>query len=266
MPKNDAPEPMSRAERALQKMVPVLRKECDKIREDLAASGSDDAKIRHRLGALVNDIQDKPDRYGQRGVEQLAAALGYDKTLLYRHAKVAACWSVKELSDLLRRQSVTGLPITFSHLQLLATVTSPKKREKYLDAVLTEGLSVRDLKRRLEPVAKAETEESSSTPDAARALRGLRVASETWLERVKLLEAEVLPALEGGPPTPELLPKYQQTLAQQQEFAERLSKLIARLSTWLGPEANGVAAPPRRGNGVGAQARAEAAEDAQPSA
>lgn len=266
MPKNDAPQSASRAEKALQKMLPALRKECDKIREDLAASGSDDAKIRHRLGALVNDIQDKPDKYGQRGVQQLAAALGYDKTLLYRHAKVAACWSLKELSDLLQRQSVTGLPISFSHLQLIAPLTSPKKREKYLDAVFNEGLSVRELKRRLGHGAKAETDEPSSTPDAVRALRRLRVASETWLERVKLLEAEVVSALEGGPPPPELLPTYQQALARQQEFAERLSKLIARLSTWLGPRANGATTPPRRGNGAGSQARAEPAEDAQPAA
>ncbi|WP_434043943.1 MULTISPECIES: hypothetical protein [Sorangium] len=264
MRKDDLEPKPSRAERALQKMTTALRKECDKIREALASAGTDDAKARYRLGALVNTIQEDAEKYGKRGVEQLAVVLGYDKTLLYRHARVAACWSLKELSELLQRESVTGIPLSFSHLQLLATVTSSKKREKYVDVVLNQGLSVRKLKRLLTPRVKPEAEASSSTPDAARALRGLRVASENWLQRVKLLEAEILPALQSGPPPPEMLPEYQKTLAQQQELAEQLNKLMDVFRSWVEPEASDAAPPSRRRKGGGLQTRAEAAENAQP--
>ncbi|WP_437656776.1 hypothetical protein [Sorangium sp. So ce1182] len=259
---NREPKP-SRAERALQDMTAALRRECEKLRADLASAGTDDAKARYRLGALVNTIQEDADKYGKRGVEQLARALGFDKTLLYRHAKVASCWSLKELSELLQSESVTGLPISFSHLQLLATVTNSKKREKYVEVVLNQGLSVRKLKRLLAPRAKPEAE-ASSTPGAARALRRLRVASENWLQRVKLLEAEVLPALQSGPPPPEMLPEYQKTLAQQQELAEQLNKLMAVFRSWIEPEASDAAPPSRRRKGGSLQARAEAAENAQP--
>ncbi|WP_438033677.1 hypothetical protein [Sorangium sp. So ce204] len=257
--RKDDPEPMpSRAERALQKMTSALRKECDNIRRELASTGAEDAKVRHRLGALVNAIQKEPNKYGQRGVEQLARALGFDKTLLYRHAKVAECWSSRELSELLRRKSVTGLPISFSHLQLLATVTSAKKRNDYIEAVLTEGLSVRDLKRRLAPAASKASRKQPSPPDAEHALRGLQTTLETWTDRVELLEAEVLPALDSAPPSPELRSKYEQALAQHQAFIERVSKLRTQIGAWLASGADDAQAEAQ--NDAGADAHATAAE------
>ncbi|WP_438040210.1 hypothetical protein [Sorangium sp. So ce128] len=258
MRKEDLEPKPSRAERTLQKMTTALRKECDKICEALAVAGTDDAKVRHRLGALVNAIQDDADKYGQRGVEQLAVALGYDKTLLYRHAKVAACWSPKELSELLRRESVTGLPISFSHLQLIATVTSPKKREGYIETVLAEGLSVRDLKRRLAPAAARASRNQSLQPDAEHALRGLQATLETWTDRVDLLVTEVLPALGSAPPSPELRAKYEQALAQQQAFIERVSKLGAQIGAWLASGADD--AQTEAQNDAGTDKHATAAE------
>lgn len=258
MRKDDLEPKPNRTERALQKMTTALRKECDKICEALAIAGTEDAKVRHRLGALVNAIQDDADKYGKRGVEQLAVALGYDKTLLYRHAKVAACWSSKELSELLRRESATGLPISFSHLQLLATVTSARKRNDYIEAVLAEGLSVRDLKRRLAPAAEKASRKQSSQPDAEHALRGLQTTLETWTDRVELLEAEMLPALDSAPPSSELRSKYEQTLAQQQAFIERVTKLRAQIGAWLASGADDAQAEAQ--NDAGADEHATAAE------
>ncbi|MGK4008386.1 hypothetical protein WMF31_37590 [Sorangium sp. So ce1036] len=258
MRKDDREPKASRAERALQKMTSALRKECDSIRKELASTGTDDAKVRHRLGILVNAIRKEPNKYGQGGVEQLARALGFDKTLLYRHAKVAECWSSRELSELLRRKSVTGLPISFSHLQLLVTVTDPTKREEYIETVLAEGLSVRDLGRRLNPAAVKASRKKSSQPDAEHALRGLQTTLEIWTDRVDLLEAEVLPTLGSAPPSLELRSKYEQALAQQQAFVERVNKLGAQIGAWLASGAEG--APAEAQNDANADEHATAAE------
>jgi hypothetical protein len=227
---------LSRAERAFQRMTLELQARCDRVREALATVGSDDVKARYKLGALVNEIQQDPDKYGKRGVSQLARALGYDKTLLYRHAKVAECWGLKDLSDLQRRKGATGLSVSFSQLQLIATSASSasaKKREKYIELVLAEGLSVRELKRRLKATTTPAIPQPSASPDATNALRGLRATIHSWTEGVALLEAEILPALGSGPPSLPLREKYRRALAEQEELLVRFGKLRERLTTWL---------------------------------
>lgn len=60
MRKDDVEPKPSRVVRTLQKMTAALRRDCEKIPEALASSGTDDAKVRHRLGGLVTAVQDDP--------------------------------------------------------------------------------------------------------------------------------------------------------------------------------------------------------------
>ncbi|WP_437310795.1 hypothetical protein [Sorangium sp. So ce388] len=41
----------------------------------------------------MNEIQHDPDKYGQRDVKQLVAAIGYDAKALYKYGRVTSCSS-----------------------------------------------------------------------------------------------------------------------------------------------------------------------------
>lgn len=220
---------MTRAERAL-KMTDELHRRCEEIRKRLADVGRKDMQARHQLGVLVNEIQNDPDKYGRRGVKQLAAAIGYDEKTLYKYGQVASCWSAEQIEELSQQKGTTGLPISFSHLLLIATVEKKRRRDALVQAVLNKGLSVRDLKRQLEgQPSPDEAAGEGPVKSAATALRGLRATSENWLEKARRWEAEFLPALEQEPLTEDARRGLSETLAQQQELVERLRQVMERL-------------------------------------
>jgi hypothetical protein len=119
---------VSRAERALARMTDDLRRRWEELRRHLAEVGRKDIQVRHRLGELVNEIQHDPDKYGQRGVKRLAAAIGYDAKTCTSTARSPAAGRRSRSRSSRCRRGVTGLPVSFSHLLLIATVTTKRRR------------------------------------------------------------------------------------------------------------------------------------------
>ncbi|MDC0743210.1 DUF1016 N-terminal domain-containing protein [Polyangium mundeleinium] len=216
-----------------EEMAPELRDRCDKVRKALVKAGPQDTRARYQLGELVKDAKTDEEKYGKKAVAQIAVSLGYDEKTLYRYALVAKAWSLDELNELLKQSSLkTGMPIGFSHLLEIAGIDDKRKRRKYVNQVLKEGLSVRELKVRITAERVAAGEEPEI--DTAKTLSGMRSASKNWLGRVRDWEERLLPALDGAPPTPEVRAKFEEMLEQQRELVKRLQNVNERLDSWLG--------------------------------
>lgn len=104
-----------------------------------------DPLVRFAMGAIVAEIKANPDHYGHSGVSAVATALGEDAPSLYRHATVAERWTASEVESLLARNGSGERPLSWSHIVLLGSVTSPAERARLIERVLAEGLSVREL-------------------------------------------------------------------------------------------------------------------------
>ncbi|WP_170229371.1 DUF1016 N-terminal domain-containing protein [Polyangium fumosum] len=215
-----------------EEMAPELRERCDKVRKALAKAGPQDTRARYQLGELVKDAMTDEEKYGKKAVAQIAVSLGYDEKTLYRYAQVAKAWSLDELNELLKRSSKTDIPIGFSHLLEIAGIDDKRKRKKYVNQVLKEGLSVRELKVRITAERVASGEEPEI--DTPKTLSGMRSASKNWLGRVRDWEERLLPALNEAPPPPEVRAKFEEMLEQQRELVKRLQNVNERLDSWLG--------------------------------
>ncbi|TKC98149.1 DUF1016 family protein [Polyangium fumosum] len=215
-----------------EEMAPELRNRCEKVRKALAKSGPEDARARYQLGELVKDAMADEEKYGKKAVHQIGLSLGYDEKTLYRYSKVAKAWPLDELNELLKQPyPKIGMPLSFSHLLEIAGVEDGRKRRKYVNQVLKEGLPVRELKSRI--TAESAPGRKGPESNTVKTLRGMRSASKKWLAQVQAWE-RLLPAPNEAPPPPELRERYQETLEQQRELIARLQRVSEKLGTWLG--------------------------------
>jgi hypothetical protein len=211
----------------LEALSPRLRPVYESIRELLAGATRDDARSRHQIGGLIGDVKKAQDKYGARAVEQLASALGTNVHTLYRCAAVSECWSPTQLEALLRRTTPQGQPLSWSHLVLLASVTSRCRRTELIDKALEGSLTVRELLVLVDAVGKGE---------AYRGGNGLVVlhrvvrTSERWSHAAATMLDELLAELEctssdaGGPA--ELI---ERAIAAQEQLQGIVQKQLLRL-------------------------------------
>ena len=122
-------------------MSDALRGACERLRALLL--GPTDTRARHAIGALVREVKGDPGVYGGGAVTQLAVETGQDVATLYRHASVAACWSLDEVEQLLAAPAPR--PLSWSHLVLVASVDDPEERSRWIARCRAESLSIRGL-------------------------------------------------------------------------------------------------------------------------
>jgi hypothetical protein len=102
---------------------------------------------RFEVAKLAKKVRDDAAKYGDRGVDRLARALGRDRTALYRAAKIATHWTKSEVVRLADKPGKHGLGISWSHLEVVADEGNKEKRDRWLKKITADGLSVRALKR-----------------------------------------------------------------------------------------------------------------------
>ena len=137
-----------------------LRGVCERIRSLLATATAADVDTRYRVGRMLLQVKRAPGSYGAGAVETLARELGRDAATLYRYALVPELWSAREMKLLLARRTPAGEPLSWSHLVELARVESGTLRDQLTEVALRDGLSVRDLVRRID----AASEEAGQPP------------------------------------------------------------------------------------------------------
>ena len=87
-------------------------------------------------------------------ITPLAGALDLHPSALRRYARVSEAIRPGELAFLIRLRGLDGLPLRWSHLELLSDVRSAERRRELAIEACSEGLSVRKLAGRIRDSAK----------------------------------------------------------------------------------------------------------------
>jgi hypothetical protein len=114
----------------------------------LADAAVQDMQARYDLGGIVQHLRQRSP-FGGGTVQQFADLLGVDPTAVRRYAGVFATIPPREFAWMTRLRSRRGEPLTWSHVELLARIGDAERRKKLATAVVRDGLSVRDLARRV---------------------------------------------------------------------------------------------------------------------
>lgn len=139
-------------------VAPALQAEIDHLRELIGDASVLDALVRHGVGTVVKKVRGDRAKYGERALKQLEDAFDFDENTLRRFEAVAETWTKADLKKLLHRKNVKGLPLTWSHLELLAQVSSGARRDKFIEKILHDALSVRELRVLIHPPPAAKNE------------------------------------------------------------------------------------------------------------
>ncbi len=140
-------EKKDRARQAVAAMNTHLRSALEEIREALAAVAGDEIRQRYKIGSLLCRVIEDTERFGDRGVPALAAALGVGKMTLYRHAKVAQRWTPSEIARFEDLRDCLDRPLTWSHLIVLSE--RPASRESWIRKAQAGAWSVRRLEKEM---------------------------------------------------------------------------------------------------------------------
>jgi hypothetical protein len=112
----------------------------------LASAIVDDVRARYDFGHALHTVRYAPPAaYGPNAMRELASAVQIDASALRRNARVSETIAPDELHTLTGLRNGAGLPLTWSHLEVLSTVRSAGRRESLAVAAAAERLSVRAL-------------------------------------------------------------------------------------------------------------------------
>ena len=233
-----------------------LRRKYETVRALLSEATGDEVRARYKVAAMVLEVKRNESAYGAGAVKRLAAALGWDRSTIYRYALIAKRWDAAGMTALLRRRSVHGEPISWSHLLLVVRISPASRRAKLVDRVLDEGLSVRDLARvvRQTLAEKRGAPGPSMGPDAtiARGFARLARAAEAFTACSASVEATLQQIEALGADAPSDVGDLLSSAVKVQEQArEAVDRLIERLRTAEAafaegkPEADTVEGSPR---------------------
>jgi hypothetical protein len=98
----------------------------ERIKKFLVKNDNSNALGKYVVATEVKAVMDERTKYGSRAVEKLARKLGLKAKLLYRWAAVATIWPDQaDFYALVQRRNKYGIPLTWSHLEVLTEVTDP---------------------------------------------------------------------------------------------------------------------------------------------
>jgi hypothetical protein len=118
--------------------------------EQLRAALIAELRARYELGNVIHLVRYAPrNQYGRRALTELARHLALHVSALRRIARVTETISPQELEWILGLPSPRNLPLSWSHLELLATVRLRSERESFAALAAARDLSVRALAREL---------------------------------------------------------------------------------------------------------------------
>jgi hypothetical protein len=117
------------------------------IVQRLAAAAADDVEARYDLGKVLLALRNGAAE--RSALRVLAEGLGFDPSALRRYARVRSTIPPDEFTTLSGLRTGRGMPLSWSHIELLAREPNRKRRMELATAVVTEDLSVRALNSRL---------------------------------------------------------------------------------------------------------------------
>ncbi|HZU84110.1 MAG TPA: hypothetical protein VE987_14375, partial [Polyangiaceae bacterium] len=210
------PEPRGGA--AAQTMNDELRAKTVEIGKLLIESATESSRARYRVGALILDVEADAKKYGRAAVRRVALAVGRDVNTLYEYASVARTWDRKEFFALAARKNSGGVPLSFTHLVLLARIGQKRTRDALLEHAFRDSLTVRELSAlvlsKLEGGAAADADD-----DVPTRLHQIVRVSDGLLERAKGWHSSLMQVARQKS-TPELAELLESAANRQRAVAE----------------------------------------------
>jgi hypothetical protein len=136
----------------------------DEVVRHLAEARRAEALERFAAGDVIHLMRYAREA-GPRAIRQLAMRLALDESGLRRFARTAEVIRAGERGSLLALTDARGLPLTWSHLELLAGIRGSAVRMRVAQMVLAERLSVEKLRqwaRRREMVSQIDVSEAGT--------------------------------------------------------------------------------------------------------
>ncbi len=127
-------------------MSAALKEACGEVQRILNRNDARDAFDRYQVGCVIRNVRNAEHSYGQGAVGKIARAVGRDVDTLYEYADVAETWSQLEITRLLERKTLLGVPLSFTHLVVLSKVRRDRDLLKALTDRAIAGLSARHLR------------------------------------------------------------------------------------------------------------------------
>lgn len=222
-------------DRAIEEMPKRLRTTCREIGRLWARATARNVKDRYKIALLVKRVRDRDGSrsYGSGAVQRLAAALGRKERTLYEYATVADTFSEAKLKQILARRDLYGRPLSWTHLTALARVVEAGRRHELLEQALAEGLSARELARRLEErPAETDPDETGPPRTVRSALGQLRVQGQTVVQNAALWDEALFRRIEGADPGT-FDEDLREALAAAQEEQQEAGRVCRRQATRL---------------------------------
>jgi hypothetical protein len=121
----------------------AIQDKADAVRALEHTANRQEIEVRYQMAQHCRDVvegdgQDKT--YGTHAVETFSEKINWSRSQVYAYAKVATTWTAEQVRD---------LQATWSHLLALVSDKADKHREKLVEKVKADGLSVRGLKQEI---------------------------------------------------------------------------------------------------------------------
>jgi hypothetical protein len=138
--------------------------------ERLADAGVADMRARYDLGGIVHKLRyDRAREFGALTLANLAHAINLHPNTLHRYARVRESIALSEFEELLELRTPHGLPLSWSHLEVLARARRADVRRRCAREVAAESLPVRVAAKRLRSYMSAT--DCTNSPPIDRRLR-----------------------------------------------------------------------------------------------
>jgi hypothetical protein len=113
----------------------------------LATAAADEVQARYDFGIVLLTLREA--HAGRSALRVLAERYRFDPSALRRYARVCSAIFPDEFTWLAGLRTCRGMPLSWSHIELLAREPSRQRRKELAIAVLEDDLSVRELSARL---------------------------------------------------------------------------------------------------------------------
>ncbi len=215
-------------------MSEALAAKCEAMRELEQKSNRQEIEVRYTMAEHCRDVVDgdgEGKSYGARAVEMFADEIKWAKSQVYVYAKVATVWTVEEVLGLEAEDHCT-----WAHLLSLASDKLEKHRDKLIERVKADNLSVRDLKREIKnqipPEPPKQVDHTADTSPSVALVEALQDygAKLTVFEADGKADAQRLQhavqTAEGGDLTPAAMQQLRQVRKRLKAVCERDSKVF----------------------------------------
>jgi hypothetical protein len=204
----------------------------------------DELGARYEYGTIVHEAMSDQRVYGSDAVNLLARVIGMSPSSLYCDARVVTVFPPDRFADLRRRHNYFGVPLTYSHLVVLAGVKPSTRREQLLARSYAEGWTVKELKAEVSSAPK-----SVATSDPAKTIDGVvQLGALARKAREDLADAYSALASEGE--NQDRLERLSQSEEEFRTLADAISSLRASAARKPAKAADGMGLwGARRGNG-----------------